>query len=241
MNTARNSASKTASKTAMSTVMTFAGNRLALIGVAGLCAITLVGCGSKPVQPAWKANASSSLSAFSDAYLKGDTALADTEFARARSELASTGRPDLVAHAELVRCATRVASLEYDNCPGFAAVAQDASAAERAYADYLDGRWQAVDPLLLPEQQRAIMQGKALDTLTDPLSRQVAAGVLMKAGRITPADMLVAADTASAQGWRRPLLMWLGVSLKRAQASGNADEADRIQRRISLAAAPARP
>ncbi|MES2318655.1 MAG: hypothetical protein V4631_14330 [Pseudomonadota bacterium] len=200
-------------------------------------ALALGACGSKPAQPSWKANAAGSLTAFSDAYLKGDTGIADTEFARARGEMASTGRPDLVAHAELYRCATRVASLEYDNCPGFAAVAQDASAAEHAYAAYLDGRWQGLDAQLLPEQQRAIVQGKAtLAAIADPLSRLVAAGVLMKTQRIAPADIAVATSTASEQGWRRPLLMWLGVSLKRVQAAGDNAEAARIQRRIELAA-----
>ena len=207
------------------------------LAMAVLAAFALAGCASKPAQPAWKSNAGSSLAAFSDAYLKGDSALAATEFARARFDLASTGRPDLVAHAELYRCATRTASLEFDACPGFAAVAQDASAAEHAYAAYLDGRWQGIDLALLPEPQRAVVQGKGLAGIDDPLSRQVAAGVLMKAQRISPADIVLATDTASAQGWRRPLLMWLGVSLKRAQAAGDAAEAARIQRRIDLAAA----
>ena len=211
------------------------------IALIGLAALALAACGSKPAQPAWKSNAGSSLTAFSDAYLKGDTGIAETEFARARQEMASTGRPDLVAHAELYRCATRAASLEYDNCPGFGAVAQDATAAEHAYAAYLDGRWQGLDALLLPEPQRAIVQGKgALAGIADPLSRLVAAGVLMKAQRITPADIALATSTASDQGWRRPLLMWLGVSLKRAQAAGDSVEAARIQRRIDLATAAPR-
>jgi hypothetical protein len=203
-----------------------------------LAALALVACGSRPAQPSWQSNAGNALLAFSDAYLKGDTGVAATEFARARREMASTGRPDLVAHAELYRCATRVASLEYDNCPGFAAAAQDATLAEHAYAAYLDGRWQGIDAALLPEQQRAIVQGKAdLAAIADPLSRLVAAGVLMKAQRMTPAEMVVATDTASSQGWRRPLLMWLGVSLKRAQAAGENAEAARILRRIELASA----
>ena len=206
------------------------------IALMGAIALVLSACGSQPVQPSWKSNAAGSLAAFSDAYLKGDTRVAETEFARARGEMASTGRPDLVAHAELYRCATRVASLEYDNCPGFAAVAQDATAAEHAYVAYLDGRWQGLDAQLLPEQQRAIVQNKAsLASIADPLSRLVAAGVLMKAQRIVPADIAVATSTASDQGWRRPLLMWLGVSLKRAQAAGDSAEAARIARRIALA------
>lgn len=203
-------------------------------------ALTLAGCASKPVPPAWKSNAADALKGYSDAYLKGNSGIADAEFARARSEMSSTGRPDLVAHAELVRCATRVASLEYDDCPGFAALSQDASAAEQAYAAYLTGRWQGLDAALLPEQHQAVVRTPAgqtasvLSGIKDPLSRMVAAGALMQAGKIAPADIVVATETASGQGWRRPLLTWLGVAQKRAEAAGDAAEAARIGRRISL-------
>lgn len=199
-------------------------------------AIMLAACGSKPVQPDWKANASSSLKAYSQAYLKGDTGGAEAEFARARSEMAGTGRPDLVAHAELYRCATRTAALELDDCPGFAPLAQDATPQERAYAAYLAGRWDGLDPALLPEQHRAMVQGRvSLASIADPLSQVVAAGVLMKAQRITPQDIATVTETASGQGWRRPLLVWLGVSQRRAIAAGESAEAARIQRRIDLA------
>lgn len=199
-------------------------------------ACALAACGSKPAQPDWKMNAQASLEAFSDAYLKGDTAIADSEFARARRAMSSTGRPDLVAHAELYRCATRAASLEYDTCPGFLALGPDVTPAGQAYAAYLKGHLHGLDAALLPEQHRAIAQGKGtLAAIPDPLSRLVAAGVLLKAERLTPADIVTATDTASEQGWRRPLLMWLGISLQRAQKAGNAEEAARIQRRIELA------
>lgn len=206
--------------------------------VISIVVVALSACGNKPVQPDWKVNASGSLKAYSDAYLKGDTRGAETDFARARHEMASTGRPDLVAHAQLYRCATRTASMEFDACPAFQALAQDATEVERTYAAYLNGQWQGIDSALLPEQHRAIVQAKApVASIADPLSRLVAAGVLMRTGRITPADIVVATDTASAQGWRRPLLMWLGVSLRRAQGAGDSAEAARIERRIAIAAA----
>lgn len=198
--------------------------------------VALAACASKPVQPEWKASAASSLKRFSQLYLTGESTAALAEFKRARLEMASTGRPDLVAHAELYRCATHVASLEYDDCPGFAALAQDATATERAYAAYLAGRWDGIDAALLPEQHRAIVTGKgALAAIADPLSQLVAAGALMKARRLAPADITLAVDTASRQGWRRPLLMWLGAAHKRASEAGDALEAARIQRRIDLA------
>jgi hypothetical protein len=200
-----------------------------------IIAVLLAACASKPAPPSWQSGARSALDGFTDAYLKGDSSAAASEFARARSETAATGRPDLVAQVELVRCAARVASLEYDDCPGFAALAQDASPAQRAYAAYLAGRWQGLDMALLPEQHRGALATGKLDAVADPLSRLVAAGALLKAERITPEGMALATDTASKQGWRRPLLMWLGVSAKRAEAAGDTAELARLRRRIALA------
>jgi len=47
--------------------------------------------------------------------------------------------------------------------------------------------------------------------------------------------VLLAINTASAQGWRRPLLAWLQLQLQRAEAAGDSAEAARIRRRIALA------
>ena len=43
-----------------------------------------------------------------------------------------------------------------------------------------------------------------------------------------------AVDIASAQGWRRPLLAWLGVQLARAEAAGDSETAARVRRRMEL-------
>jgi len=122
---------------------------------------------------------------------------------------------DPLARAELVRCAARTASLEFDDCAGFAALRSDAGADEAAYAEYLAGRG-----------ERAPGE--------DPLSKLVSFGVKMKSGRITPAEIADAVDIASAQGWRRPLLAWLGVQEKRAQAAGDGAALEQIRRRIAL-------
>lgn len=196
-------------------------------------ALALAACASKPQPPSWQPNARGALDGYTDAWLKGDTAAADAEFARARRETASTGRFDRVAQAELVRCAVQVAALEPD-CPGFAAIAGDATPAQRAYAAYLDGRWQGLDAALLPAQHRPVVAGGTLAGVADPLSRLVAAGALLRAGRITPGDIGVAVETASEQGWRRPLLAWLGVQEMRAQAAGDAAALEQVRKRIAL-------
>ena len=201
---------------------------------AALAALLLAACAGKPQPPAWEPEARGALDGFSDDWLRGNSEAAEAEFARARRETAATGRFDLVAQAELVRCGVRVAALDYD-CPGFAALAPDATAAQRAYAAYLDGRWQGLDAALLPAQHRAVVTNATLAGVADPLARLVAAGALLKAGRIAPADILAAVDTASSQGWRRPLLAWLGVQEQRARAAGDSTAAERIRRRIALA------
>jgi hypothetical protein len=198
-----------------------------------LLTMLLAGCASKPQPPAWQPDAHSALDGYLDAWLHGDTPAADAEFARARRATASTGRFDNVAQAELARCAARVAALEYE-CPGYAAVAADATPAQQAYAAYLQGQWQGLTAGLLPEQHRGVVSGGTLAGVQDPLARLVAAGALMKAGRITPADIASAVDTASNQGWRRPLLAWLGVQQQRAQAAGDAAAVRQIRRRIVL-------
>ncbi len=199
-------------------------------------AAVLAGCASKPLPPDWQANAKGALDASVDDYLKGHTAASEAEFCEARRETAATGRLDRVAQVELVRCAAQTASLVFEDCPGYAALAADATPAQRAYAAYLAGRWDGLDVTLLPEQHRAVVGSGALDKIEDPLSRLVAAGALFKAGRMTPPGIELAADTASNQGWRRPLLAWLGVQEQRARSAGDLAAAEQIRRRMALAA-----
>lgn len=198
-------------------------------------ALALAGCASKPQPPRWEPSARDALDGYTDAWLNGDTPAADAEFARARRETASTGRFDRVAQAELVRCAVQVAALETD-CPGFGTIAGEATPAQRAYAAYLEGRWQGLDGALLPAQHRPVVASGTLTGVADPLARLVAAGALLRAGRITPGDIGVAVETASEQGWRRPLLAWLGVQEKRAQAAGDAAAVERVRKRMALVA-----
>ena len=179
-------------------------------------AALLASCAGGPTPPDWQLDARAALQGFEKHYLEGNAKLAETEFARAREEIRRTGRGDLLARAELIRCAARTASLEIDSCPGFEALRRDAGAEELAYADYL--------------------AGKGKHTVTeDALSRLVAAGVAFRTTTVTPAQIAAAIDTASAQGWRRPLLGWLELEAKRAEAAGDREAAERLRRRIAFA------
>jgi len=190
-------------------------NQAAVRNLLLLAAIFISGCAGGPPPPAWQASAKYSLDAFQQAYLRGDTRVANLEFDRARAELAGTGNAALVARAELIRCAARSASLEFDDCPGFEKLRADAGAEEISFADYLAGR-----------ADRPVGE--------DVFSKLVSYGVRMKGNKITPTEISSAIDISSAQGWRRPLLAWLGVEEKRAEAAGNAAALEAIRRRIAL-------
>jgi len=210
------------------------------VPVLAIACLLLAGCGNKPRAPDWQMNAHDGLERYVKAYLGGKARVESSEFERARDELESTGQPGLVARAELTRCALRVASLVMEPCEGFERLRADSPAAERAYADYLAGRIAPPDVPLLPPQHRAVAAGQgdaaAVQAIEDPLSRLVAAGVLFRTGRASPQVLAIAGDTASAQGWRRPLLAWLGVQAQRAEQAGATEEAQRLRRRMALAA-----
>lgn len=204
-------------------------------------AVLLAACAGGPPPPDWQMNAKSSLERSVTAYLTGDIRVETLEFERARSEIARTGRIDLLARAELTRCAGRIASLVLDECTGFEKLRQDADDPERAYADFLAGRIQPQAIPLLPQQYR-VLAGANSDAaanatwqeIKDPLSKLIAAGVLLRTGRAAPSVMALSVDTASSQGWRRPLLGWLGIQALRAEQAGDASEAQRLRRRIEF-------
>ena len=235
-------------KIAAPTLHRFSSLRLGLISL-GLA--LLVGCGNTPPAPDWQVSSLGASKSFTAAYLAGDSKVADFEFARTRDQVAATGRPDLVGRVELVRCAVKVASLDLDNCATTQMNAPDLAAPERAYAAYLNGApLDAAQIALLPEAHRPVFasrdDGARVATLTataDPLARLIAAGVLFRQGQLSPAGVAVAVNTASDQGWRRPLLAWLGVQLKLAETAGDTDGKARIQRRVDLVSGvePVRP
>lgn len=210
--------------------------RSALRVMFAIVSMYLAACSSTS-PPDWQMNAKGAMERSVEAYLVGNARVEAAEFARAKSEVARTGRADLIARIELMRCAARLASLVQDECEGFEKLRPDAAPVERAYADYLLGRAD-VDASLLPPQHRAIAsrssEASAVQGIADPLSKLVAAGVIFRRGDASPALLALAVETASEQGWRRPLLAWLGVQLIRAEKAADSVEADRLRRRIAL-------
>jgi hypothetical protein len=223
----------------MNPPVTRSWRRAGLLAATG--AATIVAACAGPLPPDWQLNAKSALDRSIAAYLAGDTRTADAEMQRARVEIARTGRPDLLARAELMQCAARIASLEFTPCERYDALAPDAAPAERAYADYLAAHVAADRVALLPPAHRTAATAAsdqaataAVQAIEQPLSRLIAAGVLLRKAQASPSVLAFAVETASAQGWRRPLLAWLEVQRLRAEKLGDREEAARLQRRIAV-------
>jgi hypothetical protein len=220
----------------------FRSPRFIVASAVGLLVLLLHGCASQPAVPDWQLSAKSASDRFVSAYLTGNTRVEALEFDKARQALSSTGRPEALARLELLRCATRVASLVLEPCAGFELLRADASAADQAYADYLAGRATAQTVALLPAAHQGLVsaaptaQASVMQAMDEPLSRLVGAGVLLRTGQMSPAALTQAVAAASAQGWRRPLLAWLGVQALRAEQAGDIDEAKRLRRRMDIAA-----
>lgn len=206
--------------------------------------VFLSACAAGPKPVTWQLESKGAMERAVAAYLEDNSRVEAAELARARLEISSTGRVDLMARVELLSCASRVASLVFEPCAEFEKLRQDAPPAERAYADYLASRLLVQDINLLPKDQQISAQATvsrvqpAIQSIADPLARLVAAATVFQAGLASPALVQTAVDAASSQGWRRPLLAWLGVQLKLAEASGNAQEAERVRRRIALTLKP---
>lgn len=200
----------------------------------------LGGCSTKQPLP-WQAGAHDALQRYTRNYLQGETRQAARDLAEARAHVGATGRLDLVARTELIRCALGVAALDFEVCEAFEPLRQSAAAEDRAYADFLSGDWQALDAGALPERYRALVrardaeaQNRAAMAIEDPLSRLVASGALLRGARLSPESVAVAVETASSQGYRRPLLAYLEVQAQLAEQGEDAAALENIRRRIEL-------
>lgn len=202
--------------------------------------LALGACSSTPPLPNWQLNAQGSAERAVDAWLSGNSRIADAEWRLAERETRRTADPTPLARLALLRCAAQVASVQLGSCEAFAPYAADAAETERAYARYLLGQASGADAPLLPPAQRPLVALDAaalaarLPQVADPLSRLVAAGVAWQRGQGSPALVAQAVHTASAQGWTRPLMAWLMVQRDLARQAGRADEVARIERRLAL-------
>lgn len=211
----------------------------------------LAGCASGPPVADWQVQTRHAADRATEADLTGHARVAHAEWARAEQQAARSALPEQVARVRLARCAAQRASLDWSACAGLEPLLPDASPALQAYARYLQGQPSPADVALLPTAQQAVARHvlrreattekmapmeSALRAVADPHARLLAASVLVRSGQGSPVVLALAVDTASAQGWTRPLLAWLELQRQAAELAGQVQEAQRLRRRLDVLA-----
>ena len=203
------------------------------------CLFLLSACGSGgPPPPDWKTDSADLIERYKKHALLGENTLAERYFQQAVAATGGAGRVTETARLWLVHCATRRAMLIDDPCAEYADLAQiETNPANHAYFRFLTLQWDGTDIAHLPRQHQDLIRAQPaarpglLNKVDDPLSRLLQASLLTQRREATSSTLVLAADTASTQGWRQPLLTYL--KLQRAQAA-HPNDADQLERRIQL-------
>lgn len=204
--------------------------------------LLLSACGSAgPPVPDWKTDAVDFIERYKKHALLGEHTVAERFFQRALRATGGAGRISETARLWLVHCATRRANLQDDDCSEYAELAKlETSAEDRAYYQFVTLEWSELDAAKLPAQYAGVVKSDParlntqIAAIEDPLSRLLAASLVTQRGRADHATLVIVMETASAQGWRQPLLTYLKLLEKSAAARGASSEQQAYAVRIRL-------
>jgi predicted small lipoprotein YifL len=209
------------------------------------CLILLAGCGGKTPPPDWKVDSADLIERYKKHELRGENILAERYFQQAVNAAGSAGQVAETARLWLVRCAVRRASLDDDDCSEYVELAKlETTDEDRAYYQFITLDWNGVEASRLPKHYAALLAGPADKRLAQvaavdaPLSRLLAASLVVQRGEADDALLALATETASAEGWKRPLLVYLKLAEKRASEREDAAALADIQARIRLIEQP---
>ncbi len=212
------------------------------IGFCILLLAVLSACGSSgPPVPDWKSDSVDLIERYKKNALLGENVLAERYFKQAIAATGGAGRVRETARLWLVHCATRRASLIEDDCHEYLELARtDSSEEDRAYYQFITLNWRSLDVAKLPQQYAALVKTEPtrinaqIVAIEDPLSRLLAASLATLRKQADIATWSLAAETASSQGWRQPLLVYLKLLQKQAMEHGSQAEQQAYATRVRL-------
>ena len=207
--------------------------------------LLMCACGSLMPAPVWKEKGARYLDEYKNSFLKGKELPAEPHFVKATREIAAGNDLRLLAVAYLTKYALHTASLErFDDSEFLKIERLEPDEADMAYCRFLQGNFAAVNASALPVRYKGLLKAAELkDTalaaheisaINDPLSRLVAAGVWVSYMPCDEYILQTAIDTASASGWRRPLLAYLEKLHAFYLESGDKGKARAMKNRIEL-------
>jgi hypothetical protein len=206
--------------------------------------LLLAGCGPKPAP--WLATGYQQMENFKMDFLSGSAPIVtEMHFTKAVEEIKKSGDLDLLGRVWLTRMSLQVAVLAEIEGGDYPKIeAAQAVPANRNFYLFLKGDTVATDRALLPAQYRpfltALLSGDAAETgaavakIDDPLSRLIAAGLTVRRYPEDESLLRTAVETASRNGWKRALLVWLKRLGTFYEAAGEAAKAAAVRQRIDL-------
>jgi len=207
--------------------------------------LVIAGCSSKPA-PVWIDAGYQQLETFKRDFLTGRPPLVtELHFKMATEEIKKSGDLDLLGKAWLTRMALQVAVLEEIADGEYEKIAAALPVpANRNFYLFLTGKSGMVDDALLPAQYRPFLKAlqngdtvvivRRITEINDPLSRLIAAGLVVRSGPENGPLFQVAVETASQNGWKRTLIAWLERLRLYHEKSGEVAKAATVRQRLDL-------
>jgi len=208
------------------------------------CFVLLAGCSAKTV-PDWIKTSYNQLESFKKHYLQGRDHLAETNFLKVIAAIKSSGDLHLLQIAYLTRYAVQSSVLEgFDDLEYLRLAAVEPHTGNVHFHAFLKGSFDRVDEQSLPPQYRSFLHAckngsqteidLSIVNMEDPLSRLIASGLAVQRQLYHEKTLNEAIRTASEQGWKKVLLVYL-KKLRDFHASINEQKkADVTQQRIDL-------
>lgn len=209
-----------------------------------VCFVLLAGCSAKAV-PDWIKTSHNQLESYKKHYLQGGDHLAETNFLKAIEAIKSSGDLHLLQIAYLTRYAVQTSVLEgFDDLDYRRLEAIEPHPENIHFHAFLQGAFDRVDEQYLPPQYRSFLHAckngkqadvdRAIATMEDPLSRLIASGLAVQKQLYHETTLNAAIRTASEQGWKKALLVYL-KKLRDFYGSGDdREKAGLTQQRIDL-------
>jgi hypothetical protein len=209
-----------------------------------VCLLALTGCSSHSV-PDWKNIGYNQLENYKKNYLIGRDFIAETNFRKATDEIKNSGDLDTLAKTYLTKFGVQTAVLETFRDDEYLDIEEILPNPDYLnFFNFLRGIIAYVDGGRLPSRYRGVYHAiQAKDTaelerqingIDDPLSRLIATGVAVKQQCYNESILKDAVDTASANGWRKPLLVYLAQLQLLYEKDKSAEKADKIRKTILL-------
>jgi len=201
-------------------------------------AVVLSGCSSQPA-PAWQQDGNTSMTNFINAYMEGNDKFAKNYYTKLVESLKLTADPDVMVIAPLTKCAMNIALFEDFGCsdaePFLPAVKKKNNI---RYLNFVSGRKSDL-PSRYKDLNVSVCSTEVINLkikkLKEPLSKIIASSMVVRNKCYDENTLTNAVNTASAEGWKRTVLVYLDLLLKFYDEKGLTEKAEAVARRIELA------